>query len=382
LFVYQKKSYIKPGQYFLSCEIEKENSNNSGGSWRYFDNFEDISKFSNLLNENGIREKVLKSSIKKLISKKFLYNNNNIKNINTNKSNSNINLNSNINVNYYQDKNKDKENENGNESEFTKMDELNKCYETYIENIKIKEKEEEEKEKIKKENETKNIIKNNNNNNNYNDIEMKIHNEEKKNIEDNLLNKNNDKGNIKDIETEDIDIEKQNKFLCDIFVDIDIENFNTNENNLENILENENNFQNINIPDILIPISKNKIEYNEEIINNYNDNNNDNENENEKNININNNNNIQDNLNKKVITNFNEIPENQNQKKSLNNQLDIAINIIENEIIEEKKEDKFYLIKNNLFILEEKVSNYMKNFEKEWETLEIRQKWVIKKYIK
>lgn len=234
-----------------------------GGCWKYFENFEEILNFSNLLNEKGIREKQLKFSLKKLISRKFFYE------IDTPEK----------------------------KELLTKMDELNKGYEILLQK-----------------NKTKCYEDINEIDNNNKDLEMKIE-------------ENNEEKKIhKSIE----DIEKQNKLL-QIFVDI--ENINHNENDLENILENENNLENIQI---LMPIE---------------------DNENDK---------------KKVEENFNEnkISKNEKTEKNINMEIDFDINFVE------KKENKLDLIKNNLLILEDKITNYMKNYEKEWESLEIRQKWV------
>ena len=273
-----KNSYRKPGEFFLDRNTATENLNSSGGSWKYFENFEEILNFSNLLNEKGIRERPLKSTVKKLISRKFFYNNN---------------------------KN-------------TKLDQLNQCYELFLE-------------KNKKNLEEKNI------NNKDNNIEMKIENN-KNNQENENENENEEKKENKNIEANDI--EKQNKLLSDIFKNIDIENINHNENNLENILENENN----PIPEILMPIDDYVID---------------------------NKNNLDSNFTNEII-NINKVEE--NNLKPIIEAADIAIDITEN--TEEGKEDKLNLIKDNLFILEEKVTNYMKNYDKEWESLDIREKWV------
>lgn len=320
----------------MGCiKINSEPAVNSG-FWFYYDSYDEILAISNLLTEKGIREKNLKSALKKLISRKFFSND-----LKDPKEKCFIDM---LNNKYKEAtslKLTSKQGQRG--SEFLKVSKDQVEREIYskmdldlINENRITDKKEEDKNKIEEE-----IIRT-----------EKILNVENKDFEKTeLINHNIDQIN---------EIENQNKILNEIMDDI--QNIDDINNNLDNILENEAHIELLN--DNYIPIldrNSGNLQFKRS--------------EENKSCDI-----------QMILEsdNFNEDNKqaiigqlNQECKSNLDNFKDEEnINERSQENYEEDLDNLRYL-KNRLLAMEEKFSEYLKQYEKEWDSPSKRIQWVL-----
>jgi hypothetical protein len=308
---------------------------------------------SNCLTEKGIREKVLKSAIKKLISKKFF----------SNEIKDETNLLSVLNekykeINFSNDKNKQankkQEEENQNES--------NNKMEVELSNN------QKDKEKVSAE---------------YKNDQEPEKADTAVNAEDKQVEKIEANPNIAENINE---YEKQTKMLNEIMEDI--QNIDNVKNNLDNILENEahmdlvqEEFINENSLQQIKVIANKKIEENKTNIEHFG----------EKfetqivckaPINEGNTKSINDKLDQEFNSkldnyNFHEKNQKENENKKIN--MDIVEENKEKaeESYKEKEIEDLSALKSKLLAMEEKFSEYLKQYEKEWDSPAKRVEWVI-----
>lgn len=318
---------MKPGSCFINAPVFS-----TGGYWAFYDEFEYILNLSNLLTEKGIREKSLKSSLRKLISKKFFSNDETKQRSVFDILNECCKL------------------------DITKRKEILEITENQVNNHVIQE--------VDKENQ-----------------QVSSENNIAKNQKEKLAGENLDSVNFIENITE---LEKQNKILNEIFVDIqNIDD--VNNNNLENILENGDQI-NV-IPSDYLPLAKV-----EPIILNNKKEEADTPNE-EKQMLIEDVNQIEriDKFNNEKIPVAQPEQEEEKIKDASNNQVSDKIDNNKMEIddnLDLQNEDNNYdiqfddkeliLIRDKILLMEEKFSEYLRQYEKEWEIHSTRKEWVNK----
>jgi len=353
-----KNENFKHGSGFIDSDKV-----NLSGFWSYYDSYDSILMISNLLTEKGLREKNLKSSLKKLISKKFF--NNSILQIEENEEKSFLDF---LNEMYKQTNAKNQ------------LDRTTNNYREIRKSIKKEiEVDKDEKNRIKNTIDIKEESEFKKYNNNENDIESAITQKNKnKNIKYETQNNKNNKYDSNTIN----EIEQQNMILNEIIDDI--QNIDSQDNNLDNILENEAQLDLID--NDIIDISELKKIVHDKKIEEYKD-----INEN-KNV-------ISNNLNKDIINNssdeiinkanFYNFSQELNQKsneslitKNIKKQNIYLIN--EEEKVDEIDKDRYKKemvelipIKDKIILMEEKFSEYLKQYEKEWDSPIKRIEWVI-----